>query len=277
MKKLILISTILLLTVISLFAKQVRFDPIRGIVEVDVLIDGEITGRFGIDTGTDRIYIDNKFAVKNNIEILQALGQRNIQGIDGSTRALKASLATLQITDDVTLTNVNATVVDMAKLSKSGVNPDGLIGYQILKQFYVSIDYPNKLLELTKEEPDFLRGRKYTEIPFTLSRHFILVDVVINNELTVPMMLDYCASYTTITPELAAQLEVPILENRRAILKSINIEGVEAKDVRTYVSDLKKFKRSTPRAKFKGIIGGSFLSKFNITVDYSQKKIYIRD
>lgn len=277
MNKIIITSLILLFTVISLFAKQVQFDPMSGIVKVDVLINGTISGRFGIDTGADRLYMHKQFALDNNIEILQAYGQRNIQGTDGSAKPFAASIKSFEITDDVQLTNISATVVDLSLLSKGGTPPDGLIGFQILKEFYVSIDYPQKLLELSKDKPDFLRGRRYTEIPFSQYRHLILVDVVLNDQLTVPMMLDYCASYTTITPDIAKQLEIPIRDNRRAIIKSVDIDGVESQDVLAFVSDLKEFKRATPRAKYEGIIGGSFLSKFNITVDYKNKKLYIRD
>ncbi len=277
MNEIILTTLLILIAVISLVAKQVPFDPMSGIVEVDVLIDGHISGKFGIDTGADRFYLHRQFALDNNIELLQTFGQRNIQGVDGSTKAMAASIKSLEISGDIELENLSATVVDISQLSHGGEPPDGLIGFQILKEFYVSIDYPNKLLELSKDEPSFLSGKRYTEISFSQYSHLILVDVVINDELTVPMLLDYCASYTTITPKVAEQLEIPKRIDRKAIIKSINIEGVEATDVWAYVSDLSEFKRSTPRAKFEGIIGGTFLQNFNVTVDYANKKIYIRD
>ncbi len=277
MNRIILFSFIIFIIVFSTFSRPIPFDPSSGIVEINVLIDGHISGKFGIDTGADRLYIDKQFALKNNIKILQAATQRNIQGTDGSAKAFAASIKSLEISDNVELKNISATVVDLSKISKGAAPPDGLIGFQILKEFYVSIDYPNSLLELSKEVPDFLRGRRYTEIPFTQYKNFILVDVVLNDELTVPMMLDYCASYTTITPKIADLLEIPILDNRRAIIPSVNIEGVESQNVWAFVSDLKEFKKSTPRAKFEGIIGGSFLHKYNITVDYLSKKIYIRN
>lgn len=277
MNKFIISFLIIILSIVSIFAKQISFDPSSGIVEIDVRIDGHISGKFGIDTGADRLYIDKQFALNNNIEILQAFNQRNIQGSDGSAKAFAASIKSLEISNDIVLTNLSATVVDLSGISKGGTPPDGLIGFQVLKEFYVSIDYPKNLLELSKDAPDFLRGRRYTEIPFAQYKNFIIVDVVLNDKLTVPMLLDYCASYTTISPLVAKQLEIPILDNRRAKIPSVNIGGVESQNVWAFVSDLREFKRATPRAKFEGIIGGSFLHTYNITVDYFNKKIYIRN
>ncbi len=276
MKKIILIALICLSIIVPVIAKQVSFDPSRGLVEVNVLIDGVISGRFGIDTGADRLYLNKQFAIDNSIEILQSFGQRNIQGADGSAKPFAASLKTFEIAGDVELKNVAATVVDLTKMSVGTKPPDGLIGYQILKQFYVSVDYPNSKFELSKDEPGFLRGRRYSEIPFSQYSHLILVDVVLNDDITVPMLLDYCASYTTITPKVAEMLEIPLRENRRAILESVQIGEVESRNVYALVSDLKEFKKSTPRAKFEGIIGSTFLHDFNITVDYKQKKVYVR-
>ena len=57
----------LLTVATSIGAVEVTFHPYRGLVEVEVLIDGRVKGRFGIDTGADRLYIDKKFAEKNNL------------------------------------------------------------------------------------------------------------------------------------------------------------------------------------------------------------------
>lgn len=277
MKKYITLILICLSLAITLFAKPIPFDPISGIVLIDVVLNGSIKAKFGIDTGADRFYLDRKFAVDNGIEILQAPLQQKIQGVDGAVNPFSASISLLDISDNIKLQNISATVVDFDKLSNGVEPPNGVIGYSILKNYYVNVDYPNKTIELEKETPRFLSGRKFKEIPFSSYQHLIIVQVVLNDNLTVPMLVDYCASFTTITPELAKKLEIPIRDDRKAVLQKVDIDGVQATDVWAYLSDLKEFKQANPRATFDGIIGSSFLYNFNVTIDYTNKKIYIRD
>lgn len=272
------IIIILLLSGIDISAKPIPFDPSRGLVKIDVVIDGHIQGKFGIDTGADRLYMDKTFAEKNGIDVLRAPAQRNIQSVDGSTKAYAASLKSFSLSDNAVLKNISATVVDMKKLTNnaSDLVLDGLIGNRILRQFYVSIDYPGHLLELSTQQPRFLSGNQYSTIDYSRYRDYIIVDVVINNKMTVPMLFDYCSSHTVLSPELAEELELEIPENKRVELASIRLGDKESKDVKTVVRDLTSLKKSTPRAQFQGIIGATFLNAFRITVDYKKKKIYIQ-
>ena len=263
--------------VCNISAKPIPFDPSHGLVEIDILINGTIKAKFGLDTGADRLYLDKSFAEKNGIDILRAPMQRNIQSVDGSAKAYAATLESFKISEGAVLTNLNATVIEMDKLStdKNVRLPNGLIGNKILKQFYVSVDYPNHTIELSKEEPDFLRGRKYCEIEYRRYRDFIIVDMVINDDITVPMLFDYCASHTIITPKVAEQLDLPI-DNKWVTLKSLKLGEIESQQVQTLIRDLKDLKKSTRRAEYEGIVGSTFLRAYNMTVDYKQKKIYIR-
>ena len=277
MNRLIKIILISVCSGLTLQAKPIPFDPMSGIVEIDVVINKTIKAKLGIDTGADRFYLDKQFALDNNIEILQANGQKNIQGVHGSTKAYAASISSLDISDNISLPNLSATVVDLKDLSNGTQPPNGLIGYSILKDYFVTVDFPNKTIELLENAPRFLSGRQFIEVPFTSYRHLIIVDVVLNEDITVPMLVDYCASYTTITYDLAQKLGLPIRDDRKAVLPVVDINGAKVENVWTYLSDLKEFKKSNPRAKFEGIIGSSFLYNFNITVDYNKKKIYIRE
>ncbi|MFQ5452879.1 MAG: aspartyl protease family protein, partial [Candidatus Zixiibacteriota bacterium] len=200
----------LLIFVCSLKGEVVPFEPSRGLVEVKVTIDGRVKGNFGIDTGADRLYINKSFAEKNQLTFRRSTPQRDIVGVDGTSNASAVSLRSLKIGNDETLYNLRATAIDLKALVKdpSRGYPDGLIGHEILSRFYVTVDYPHKQMELLSFEPDFLMGKKYYEIPFKQYRHLILVDVVFNDDITVPMILDYCASYTTISSSLAKRLDI---------------------------------------------------------------------
>ncbi len=267
----------LLVAACSLSAATIPFDPSRGLVEVDVTINGIIKGKFGIDTGADRLYIDRTFAKTNGLELLTGSVQRDIVGIEGTTKASYVSLRSLMIGDDQTLYNLGATAVDMIALTNdtTGGMPDGLIGADILRQFFVCVDYPNRTLELYSFVPKFLDGKKYDEIEFQQYQHLILVDAVIG-DTTVPMILDYCASYTTLDLSLAASLGITGGDGSRVSVPNITLsKNVAVDNVPAVVTDLSDFRKRLPRAQFGGIIGASFLHRYKMTVDYKRQLVYV--
>ncbi len=260
---------------VSVFGGGLPFNPERGLVEIDIVLNGKIKGRFGIDTGADFLYIDRKFAFENKLDIIpQPL--RPVTGIKGQSEATPISLKSVEI-GKVKLKNIRATAIDLnvfIKDTSMGL-PDGVIGYSILKEFYITIDFPNHTIYMEVEKPDFLRGRNYKTIPFTKYKHLILVKSKINNLIEANLILDYCASYTSFSKKVANQLSI---SDRKGEVKKIDIgEGISSGPVTCLVNDFKKLKKALPRADFEGILGYSFLYKYKITIDYKNKLLYFHN
>lgn len=257
----------------SLQAKSLPFDPMRGLVEVDVIINGHAKGKFGVDTGADFLYIDKTFVEKNNLKLENKQPRRSVTGVDGSSEVFAFNLRSLKIGDE-RLYNLDASVIDMSKIindKRRGI-PDGLIGYDVLQRFYVTVDYPNRSLELDMSEPSFIRNSKIDMVPFKFKRHFILVDVTLNDSITVPMILDYCASQVFISSRLADRLG---FNSKRENISKVSLdEKVITKDVNTVIIDYTKLKKGIKGIEFEGILGASFLYRHKITVDYKRKRIY---
>ena len=155
-------------------------------------------------------------------------------------------------------------------------HPDGLIGHDVLRRFFVTVDYPGRSMELASAVPDFLRGKRYFEVPFEQHKHLILVDVTLNDEISVPMILDYCASYSTISQSLAERLGLDSELESRGTVDELTLDGtVTSQDVPVMVADHSVLRRSVPRAEFEGILGASFLYRYKITVDYNSQRIYV--
>jgi len=274
------IRTLLLLSfaATAVLSADLPFDPSRGLVEVEVVLDGAVKGRFGIDTGADRLYLDETFARKNNLEFARFQAQRDVTGIEGSSQARTVSLKSLEIGDQI-LENLKGTVIDMKAVitdQRAGV-PDGLIGYEILRRFYVSVDYPARSIVIDINPPDFLAGKRFETIPYRSYRHLIIVDAVFDDGVTAPMLLDYCASVTVVSPLLAEQLELNLAPNEVGFIGNIQIgDRVSADSVATVIADLSGFKRSTPRAEFEGILGATFLRNHRVTIDYTNNLVYFR-
>jgi hypothetical protein len=256
----------------------IPFDPSRGLVEVAVTLDGHIKGVFGIDTGADRLYIDRGFALRNNLSFANAALPDKVTGIDGTTTASFVSLRSLEVGSEL-LVNERAMAIDMAQLAKEGKDevPDGLIGYEVLQQFFVTVDYPARTLELTRDLPRFIYGNSYYTVPFSQHQHLVLVQVDLPGDIRVPMILDYCASYTSLSTELAGRLNVAPDSRGLAVVERITLgEKVISEKVPVAVVDFDQYRRSVPRAEFEGILGASFLKDHRITVDYRTKQIYVR-
>ncbi len=265
------------LAMIPLAAEEIPFDPVRGLVEVEVTLDGRVKGNFGIDTGADRLYIDRTFAEKNRLTFAKKVPQRDVVGIEGRSEAQLLELRSLQIGHE-RLYNLTPTAIDLGSLTKSSPSgyPDGLLGHEVLRRFYVTIDYPSHKLHLQMREPDFVEKRDYLAIPFENHRHLILVDVVLDDSVKASMILDYCASYTSITPTLARRLGVASELDSRPVIGSVRMGGQAlTRDVTVIVTDLSQIQKTVPRAEFEGILGASFLYGHKITVDYRRRQVYV--
>lgn len=272
-----LVLLALLYATVPTGAVEIPFHPDRGLVEVEVLIDGRVKGRFGIDTGADRLYIDKKFAEKNNLSKVGGPPPRLVVGVEGSSAASWVELRSLKLGREQ-LYNLKASVIDLGALIKDQRlgYPDGLMGHEILRQFYVTVDYPRQKLEMKMEEPEIFSTKKFVSIPFEIHRHLIIVDAVFNDSVTAPMILDYCASYTVVTPDLAKRLGISEHSGTRARMRSIQVsERLSTTGVMVIVRDLSNLKQSAGRIQFEGILGGSFLYRHKITVDYKRKKIHL--
>jgi len=272
-----------LITIALLFgiaeAVEIDFDPNRGLVEVEVIVNGRAEGTFGIDTGADRLYIDKTWAEDNDLKFKDNPPRRGVAGIHGSSDARGIDLRSLQL-DDERLYNLDATVIDIGALVSSPniSHPDGLIGYDVLKRFYVTVDYPESLMELRTGEPDDVLEAMSNATPFRQLRHMIIVDVVFNDEIEVPMVLDYCASHTSISTDLAEELELSTRPGARVRAPKIAVgDDMESRNVLCVVTDFSNLKRSVRKADFEGLLGGSFLYEYKLTVDYTRKRVYLHE
>ncbi len=270
------VVALMILAVGAASAVDVPFDPTRGLVEVDVTINGEARGRFGIDTGADRIYVDREFAKRNNLTEAEPSKTRQVVGIDGTSSLTSVKLRSVEIGGE-RLYNLWANGADLGKLSHgpSSGRPDGLLGYDVLRRFYITVDYPNQRLSMRMSEPPFLHDDGIIAVPFRLAKHLIIVDVTIDGKTRAPMLLDYCASHTTLTPDLAKRLGLPDETGSRVVVDELALGSeISSSSVHATVADLGQIRKMSGRSDLAGILGGSFLYRYKITVDYKRHKVY---
>lgn len=260
-------------------SEPIPFDPSRGLVEVEVTVNGIAEGIFGIDTGADGLYMDTDFAAENNLKIHKLREKKYVTAVGGAALAAEVDIRSLRIGDDETLYNLTATAIDMDRLSieKGWEPPDGLIGFDILRRFYVSVNYPDASMELISHEPAFLTDHsEFVSVPFEQDGHLVLVEVDFGDGVVAPMIFDYCASLTTISYELADRLGLDYSETDRVTIPGMGISPeVWQSGVQALVTDHGAFGKGMSEVEFEGILGASFLYHWEITVDYKRQRIYV--
>lgn len=121
-------------------------------------------------------------------------------------------------------------------------------------------------------------------IPIHKTNNAIIVpNVIVNGKLGVNFILDTGATYTSISKSTARKLGLDlsgaqkvalktangIIQVPRIKLESININGLEAKNIEVTVHELPAAKNIT------GLLGLSFLEKFTVTIDRKNNKIVL--
>ena len=270
---------LLLLSAVLAVGATIPFNADKGLVLVPVSLDNRVTGMFGIDTGADGLYIDRQFALDHNLIDPDRSPQRLVAGISGSTAGVFTNLRSLAIGDE-RMYNLQAVVIDMNAVSNDapGNHPDGLIGYEVLSRLYVTVDYPGQSIQLHVTRPPEIESGQCREVPFEIRKHLIVVEVGFPNGLKRPMILDYCASFTAVSPELAEELGLDGPAGSVHSVGTITLKGgVSTDNVRAVVTDLSEYAASVGSVSFDGILGGSFLYHHKFTVSYKQKRIYVHD
>ncbi|KAA3634834.1 MAG: hypothetical protein DWP97_06180 [Calditrichaeota bacterium] len=249
----------------------------NGIVEVDVLVNDSIEARFGIDTGADRLYISKSFADEYGIDYTRAAGQRFIQTNFGSAEPHDAVLSSLKLNNEFELFDYNVTVIDFINITRDTIDGlAGLIGNQVLKDYFITIDYSEEWIDISKKRPRFLATANSVEIPFSWYQDQMIVTVTIGNIMTFPMVFDFCASNTVISKE-AGEL-IGIDEDLNMVrLNQIDLSGLVINDrVVTRVMDLNPLKNRMRTSGIEGVLGMSFLKDYTITIDYKSQIIYFQ-
>ena len=258
----------------ALAAERLPFQPQRGLVEVDVVLNGHAKGRFGIDTGADGIYIDRAFAEEHGLVVLD--DRVRAVGFGGEVVGSTVRLRSLAIGSE-RLHNLTAAAVDLTRLSGSAdLGVDGLIGHEVLRDFFVTVDYPGRELTLQRELPTFLNDGSTVRLPFEMQGHLVLLDVTIDDSLEVPMALDYCASHTIVSAELAERLGLAGGFGSRGRIGRLAIGRELVTDsVEVVVEDLTSLGRNLTGRRLQGLLGSSFLYRHKLTLDYRRKRIYL--
>ncbi|HEX8143138.1 MAG TPA: retroviral-like aspartic protease family protein [Pyrinomonadaceae bacterium] len=132
--------------------KEVAFRlaaPVKPLLLVNVVINGGLACEFAIDTGCSTTMISPELA--SSLEVAGVPIPPITTGGAHQVEASVGSLASLAVGESLTR-NLQVVIADTFSLLNraTGANFNGIIGYNFLKEFTVTIDYPNERLSLSR-------------------------------------------------------------------------------------------------------------------------------
>jgi predicted aspartyl protease len=115
--------------------------PDKPLILLETMVNGKGPFRFVLDTGAGGTIISPELAKKLDIKSEKRDGERAV-GAGGNLDIQFGSLKSLAI-GETQVKNLNVGIMDLTGISKAiETDIDGIVGYNFLTKFRVTIDYP---------------------------------------------------------------------------------------------------------------------------------------
>jgi predicted aspartyl protease len=129
-------------------AVKIKFQlggPSKPIVLVPVLVNGKGPYQFALDTGAGQTVVSSELAKEAALEQGE---KREALGAGGKVSVSLSKVNSIAV-ESARLENLPVVITDLAPLRLAiGGKLDGILGYNFLKSFKVTIDYPKEELSL---------------------------------------------------------------------------------------------------------------------------------
>lgn len=250
--------------------------------------------RFIFDTGAtagsmDSIAAEKAGISKENLQIVNTAGSGGVQAYPLAVHQ-NLKLKNIEIKD------VSFSLVNFKSLSEViGSKLDGIIGYEILRQYVTQIDFDHKKISFYANIQS-ADTTGYVGIPFEFSKNIMIprfpITVTLANgeKFTGKVMFDTGNAFTLIvsTPfskyhDFKSKLGETsfgqgrgmsaVTQDQLANINSMSFNGFNFNKmgVRLTVND-----KAEPKDGYLGILGIPVIKRFNVILDYANKKIYLK-
>ncbi len=263
-----------------------------------IVVEAELYGRKGnfiIDTGSEalvlnRIHFSSKYDYTKNT--------KSINGVNGSVdNAIEKRLQLFKL-HNLTLSNIKADVIDLSHIEKSKkMNLLGIIGYSILKDYEVFIDFYLNQITLSKVDK---KGSKFDQrvyleqivdsVDFRLKKHTIVLTCFIG-EKKVRFGLDSGAEFNQLNKHSSKKILKHFKSFRRMFivgasnkrievlvgkLNNVTLDADELMPMTTVLTNLSGMSAAYGTS-LDGVMGYEFLRQKRTIINYKKKKLYFID
>ena len=269
----------------------VPFNLIGGLIILRAGVNARY-GDFILDTGANGLVLNDRYFDPNRI-----LKKQQGMGLGGLSKKVGVlDLDSLSL-DELQFKSVSAQTINLKQIENNkGIKILGLIGYDILKDFEIMIDYNRKILTFSKvnKQGTLLLPLKHTlnkidSFDLIMGNFIPVVEVRVNN-IPKKMGIDTGAEYNLLNIKTSKDIR-----DQFKVMKLISITNAGVKDVQAmagklyYVALNEVFKcgaLTTVMVNFRnlekiygmkldGILGYEFLSPWLFSINYQKAKLYL--
>ncbi|WP_397361990.1 aspartyl protease family protein [Olleya sp. R77988] len=278
-------------------SNKIRFELVNNLIIIPVEVNG-LSLKFVLDTGVNKPIVFNFLKASDSLKVLNA-EKIQLKGLgDGNyIDALRSSHNTFKVGDAVNNDQAFYAIFDSSLNFAPilGVTIDGIIGYDLFKDFIVEINYTSKFIRLHNPETYNYKKCKKCEsfnLEFEGNKPYLEGEVSINsNTIPVKLLIDSGGSDALwlfentekglkmsknyFTDFLGAGLNGNVF-GKRTKIEAFNIGNFSFKNPKVAypdsitVASVKKFKDRD------GTFGGELLKRFNSIIDYPNSKITLK-
>lgn len=260
------------------------------LIIVQAEIDGQ-KGNFILDTGAEKLVINERHFGKGWRDDRSAKA-----GVLGNIAEGHSCLLVNLAWQGMSFKKVKADVVDLSHLEEQKNFPIlGLIGYEIVKDYELLIDFQQRQIVLTRtnETGERLDNQAATappvdSLPFSLAQHIAVLDGDINGH-GVAFGLDSGAEYNLLNRKAGRE----VLRNFEALqhaaihdaggrastellagrLYQLSIQNLSCSGMPTVLMNMDNMNRLL-QSRLDGVLGAEFLANRRTIINYKKKKLY---
>lgn len=275
---------------------EIPFEKFSNLIVVPIQINNSLTLKFILDTGAESAILTEKlFADVLGLEYVREI-HLIAPGLVDSLKAYVATGVSMKLGGGISGTSLNMLVLDedYLHLDKNlGDEIYGIIGYDLFSKFVTSIDYDNELITFYNNDK-FKKKKAGDELPLPIinTKPFVSLTISQNEQLdTVNLMVDTGASHAILLDiNHTHDVELP-----SKVIPTLLGQGLGG-DIHGYLGRIDKaimgdfgfdkvlvslpqqgaYTKAIKRGALHGTIGGEILSRFNVTFDYLNEKLYLK-
>ncbi len=260
---------------------------LNGLLVVEAEVDGR-RGNFLLDTGAPALVLNKReFAPPGSETTLAAAGST---GVNGKMAGMSYHVVQKFDWQGISFQQKEVPTLDLNSLERKLGNLPllGLIGYNVLSQYAVTLDYRAGQVRLRQPDPTAAAAPALMRVPFTLSGHLPLVALTVGGQ-TFQVGVDCGAQANLLDQQYQAELARELRKTSTAQLSGADAASRAVTTARlpavrlagplvfrkqaTVFADMAHLNQNPNRAPLQGLVGYPLLSQYRTTIDYVNKEL----
>lgn len=261
-----------------------------------LLVEAEVDGRRGwlfLDTGAPALMLNKKLFPPAPTE--STLAVSGAKGVNGAVAGMSYHLTKTFDWAGIRFENKEVATLDLASLEQqTGTELLGIIGYNLLSQYALTLDYRDQKVLLRKPGTAAALPAPLLRVPFVLRGHLPVVAAAANGQ-TLQLGIDCGAQNNLLDlplePAFAGQLRKVAQSNLRGgdgaqrtvtsgqlpeIRLAAGDDALVFRRQQTVFSDISQFNQNPDKTPLQGLLGYPMLSQYRTTIDYVNKQLEFR-